>query len=286
MFMRPLSCLLVASLLVTTPAAAADCQADVAALRALYELRHELLRPYSNTYGASQRVDAHIDRLREPLPGGGYRWVQWVRPSDDPPVSKHEHLIASGFDTGAFDEFEASGAHPFGIRVAVPRKRSLTKANKEAYVGRVEIRYWVDGRQRTMSKDINSWLSPGTMKGIDLGVIAERAEVTIETAARNASKREALVEIHFKQAVAQDNPENPGYEAIQSLRRVQSNLTPVALDYEIARFERRLFPELTSTPYTTLIMKVREAEKLLRSEKSEDQEKGKRMLSEVSRNVQ
>jgi hypothetical protein len=188
---------ILAALLLTTVVAlpvAADCQGDVAALRAMYELRYELMHNSPSSYEVTQTIESNLEQLREPLPGGGYRWVHWVRPNGDPSVSKHEHLVNAGFDSGSFDEFEASGNHPFGVRVTVPRKRTIRKANNEVYVGRVSIKYWVDGRMKTMERDLDAWLTPDTMKTFDLGVVADRAEVTIEAAARQEGKKESLVE--------------------------------------------------------------------------------------------
>jgi hypothetical protein len=273
---------LLAVALFAANAAAQNCQGDIAALRALYEVRQILMHPYGTSYQTGNVIDEALERMREPLPGGGYRWVHFVRPSGDGPVQKREHTVANDFESGKMDEWEATGDHPFAIRIAVPRKRSMFKANKESYVGRVDIRYWVDGKEKTMTKDLNQWFSVDTMKTIDLGAIADRAVVTIEAASRGASAKESLVEVHFKQAIAQDDPDNPSYDAIQSLKRLQTSTDPVTVDYEIAKFEKRLFPELISTPYTSLFTKIREAEKLIKSEKSEDQEKGKKMLAEVT----
>lgn len=282
------SILISASLLLFTATSFAqsdDCSDSVAALRALYEARQILLRPYGSTYDVDQRIDHYLDELREPLPSGGYRWVRFVRPSSDAPTVKKEHTVGAEYNGSDFDTFEGGADHPFAVKVVVPRKRSLTKANNEAYVGTVEIHYWVDGREKTMTKEINQWMAPDTSKTIDLGVIADRAEASAETSTRNASKRESLVELHFKQAVAQDDPENPNYEAIQSLKRVASSTDPATIDYEIARFEKMLFPSLVSMPYTTLITRVREAQKLIESSKTEDQEKGKKMLQETMRGI-
>jgi hypothetical protein len=276
----------VSIVLIASAAAAQDCEGDIAALRALYETRQILMRPYSGSYTAGERLDEQMDRMREPLPGGGYRWVRFVKPAGDPPVLKREHMVKNDFSADSMDTFEAAGDHPFGVRIVTPRKRSMFKANNESYIGRVDIRYWVDGREKTMSKEFNQWFAPDTMKTIDLGTIADRAEVEVEVATRNAKDKEALIEVHFKQAVAQDDPANPSYDAIQSLKRVRGSLDAVTLDYEIAKFEKRLFPELVSLPYTTLLMRVREAEKLIRSDKAEEQEKGKKMLAEISRAIQ
>jgi hypothetical protein len=180
--------------------------------------------------------------------------------------------------------FEASGNHPFAVKVVVPRKRSLTRSNKELWVGDVDIRYWVDGREKRLTKTVDQWLAPDTSRTFDLNAIADRAEVTVETSTRNASKKESLIEVHFRQAVPEDDPDNPGYEAIRSLRRLATNsFDPISLDYEIARFERRLFGTPMSAPISVIFRKLQEAEKLLKSEKEEDHEKGRKLLAEATK---
>lgn len=278
-------------LVVPSTEAASDCQGDVATLRALYDLRQQIVSPYGHS--VTSRVDQHIDELREPLAGGGYRWVRWVRPAGDAPVQKLAHTIRRDFGDGDPETFEAAGERPFAVRIVSPRKRSLFKANKESYVGRVEVRYWVDGKVKTITRDIDQWMTPDTSKTIDLGAIAERAEVVVEAAARNASREESLLEVHFRQAVAEDDPENPNYDAIRTLRRVRDTLgsasgrdifaPAAAIDYEIARAEKRLFPELTPLPYATITLRFREADRLMRSEKPEEQEEGRKLFAETLR---
>jgi hypothetical protein len=261
-----------------------ECSSDVTALRALYDLRGLMFRPYTSSYDLDTRAERYIEELRDPLPGGGYRWVHWVRPSGDGPVVKREHTVGAEHESGDPDVFEASGNHPFAVKVVVPRKRSLTRSNKELWVGDVDIRYWVDGREKRMTKTIDQWLAPDTSRSFDLNAIADRAEVTVETSTRNASKKESLVEVHFRQAVAEDDPDNPGYEAIGSLRRLATNsFDPISLDYEIARFERRLFGTPMSAPISVIFRKLQEAEKLLKSEKEEDHEKGRKLLAEATK---
>lgn len=280
--------LVVLALLIPFAAAvrAQDCSADVAALGALYDLRNMTFRGYSSSYDLDRRLDHYLEEFRDPLPGGGYRWVRFVRPSGDGPVLKREHLVAAGYDSGDRDSFEASGDHPYAVRVVVPRKRTMVRANKEVWVGDVTIRYTENGREKTLTKSVGQWMQPDTSKTFDLGVIADSADVTLESAAREANRKEALVEIHFRQAVAQDDPENPKYDAIQSLKRLSTNsFDPVSMDYEIARFERRLFGTPTSAPLSSIHRKLQEAEKLLKSEKTEEQEKGRKLLSEASKEL-
>jgi hypothetical protein len=147
------------------------------------------------------------------------------------------------------------------------------------------IRYTKDGETRTVKKAIDQWMAPDTSKSFDLGVIADSADATVEVATRAENRKLAVVEVHFKQAVAQDDPANPNYETITALKRVRDRADATTLDYEIGRLERRLFPSLEPMPFTSLFFRVREAETLLKSEKEEDQAKGKKMLGDVVKQV-
>jgi len=273
-----------AILLFPLPAVAQECP-ELVALRALYGIRELMMGPYASSYEIGNWIDQQLNELRDPLPTGGYRWVRFVRPSGDAPVVKREHLISSDFASGERDTFEAEADHPFAVRVAVPRKRTLLKGNKEAYIGTVRIRYVKDGQEKVMEKRINEWLAPDTSRSFDLGLIADRADVAAETATRSGSLKDSLVEIHFRQAVAQDDSENPNYETVAALKRIRTSPDPVTLDLEIARLERRLFPGIDVIPFTTMGVRLREAEKLMVSEKEEEREKGRKMLAEVVRSL-
>ncbi len=273
-------------LLLISPAAQAidDCR-EVAALDALYGVRDLLIRGASS-YTVSSSIDEAVNELRDPLPGGGYRWVRYVRPSGTPPTVKREHTVSAINGGGSFDSFEASADKPFAVAIVVPKKRSLFKANAPSWVGAVEIRVTLDGKQRTRKETINAWLNPGTSRTFDLETIADSAEVRVEAAtAANDAKGNALVEIHLRQAVAEDDPDNPQYDTIRALQRIRSSSSPEVLDAEIAKLEHRLFPSLHSYPFTLLLAKTRDAEALLRSEKTEDQEKGRKLLKEVVEEV-
>lgn len=275
------SCMALLLLTLAPALPAQDCESDLEALQALYEIRQVALRPASSSYEMSRTIDARMDQLRGPLPDGGYRWVRFVRPAGDPPVVKREHLASGDESSRQLDSFEASADHPFAVRVTVPRKRGLFKANKEVFVGSVHIRYQRDGREREITRDINQWMSPDTSRSFDLGGIADEATVSVQSASRPNARRESMVEIHFLQAVAQDDPRNPGYETLQTLGRLRQRPDPEAIDVEIGRLERRLFPALPPLPATTLILRLREADLLMRSAKPEEQEKGRKLLEQV-----
>lgn len=281
--MRP-TALVLLSMLCALPVVAQECP-ELAALRSLYGVRELMMTPYANLYEIGRFIDQQMNELRDPLPAGGYRWVRFVRPSGEGPVVKREHLVSSDFASGNRDSFEAEADQPFAVRIVVPRKRSLLKGNKAAWVGNVRIRCIKDGKEQVIEKRINEWLAPDTSRSFDLGMIADRAEVAAEAATRSADVKDSLVEIHLRQAVAQDDPENPNYETIAALKRIRNSADPVTLDLEIARLERRVFPGIEVVPFTTIGVRLREAEKLLVSEKEEEREKGRKMLAETVRSL-
>ena len=56
-----------------------------------------------------------------------------------------------------------------------------------------------------------------TSKTLDLGVIADRADASLEASTHDPG--EAVVEFHFVQARAEDDPANTAYDTIRSLER-------------------------------------------------------------------
>lgn len=277
--------LLVFTLLFAPATVFADCTNDIAALGALYEIRQLSLRSYGSSYEIGRAVERHIDLLREPLGNGRYRWVRYVRPTGDAPVVKREHLVSVAQEKGDLSSFEAAGEHPFAVKVSVPRKRSTFKGNNEVYAGKLLVRYWVDGKMKTLERTIDQWMAPDTSKSFDLDAIADRAEATLEVAARSAKRNESLVEIHFKQAVAQDDPANPSIDAIRALERVAQYSDPETIDDEVRKLERRLFPSLDPFPFAWITAQVREANRLMKSEKVEEKEKGRVLLEEAVRKL-
>ena len=259
-----------------------DCS-QVAGLNALYGLRDLVIRGYN----IDEQINDQIDLLRGPLPNGGYQWVTMIRPSGTPPFVKKEHTVRAVQGSGDPDTFEASASSPFAVAVVVPRKRSLFNGNNESWVGAVVIRYTIDGQSKTRREVVNQWLKPDTTRTFDLGVIADNADVSVETATRDKfTDGSALVEIHLRQAVPQDLPDNPNYETIRSLERIRSTSSAEVLDEEIEKLERRLFPSLTHYyAIASLFEKTQKAEALLRSQKQEDKDKGAAMLKEVVKEI-
>lgn len=254
-------------------------------LGALYELRSLLLTRGVESYQIDRFFDERIEALREPLGEGEFRWVRWVIPSGDGPVEKDGHAVTAVHDRGDPDRFEDSSSHVFAVRIVVPRKRSLLNANNPVYVGDVVVRATTDGRTRTIEKPVNAWMNPDTSRTIDLGGIADHVDVTYEAATSARHSKEAHVEVHFRQAVAEDDPANPSFGTIQALNRIRSRVTPVTVDSEIAALERTLFPAADSLPLLTIINDFRLADELMRSKKEEEQVKGEKLLRETIRRL-
>ncbi|HEY6136712.1 MAG TPA: hypothetical protein VI670_03010 [Thermoanaerobaculia bacterium] len=266
-------------LALATPLLADDCGA-MTQLATLYELRHVAIR---HSYDVDSWIDKRIDVLREPV-DGGFRWVRWVRPSNGDPADKHLHKTQAVHGSGS-DPFEASGSHAYGVRVVVPAKQSLFGRNNPVYVGTVKISYDVDGRRRTKTEAINQWMNPDTSRTIDLGAIADHVEASLDASTAQKDVNSALVEIHFREAVAEDDPANPGYRTIQSLRRVRNSWTSDAIDEEIARVERDVFGVTESVPLMSIVRDLRKADDLMRSNKDADKEKGKELMKDTLRKL-
>jgi len=261
-----------------------DCSAELAALHALYDLRSLVVDTDASSYEISSRINEHLETLRDPLPEGGYRWVRFVRPkSGSGPVVKREHLIEAVHGSEELESFEAAADHVYSVRVAVPRKRSLLSANKEAYVDTLKIRYLVDGEEESMEKAINQWIKPDTSKTFDLGVIADRVDTVAEVATRAASVRQSLVEVQFIQAVAQDDPESPYADAVSLLKKIQYDATPRAIDDEIARLEYQAFGRSSTVPLAQIAVALRDAERLIASDDEEEREKGRKLFKDTLR---
>ncbi|HUP65870.1 MAG TPA: hypothetical protein VM557_11390 [Thermoanaerobaculia bacterium] len=272
-----------AILLISLPATAqVDCP-ELAALRALYDVRDAMVHERSSSWEISRRLERQLEALREPLPGGGYRWVQWVRPVGEGPLVKREHVVRSNQQRGEVETFEAAATAPYAVRVVVPRKRSLIRANHPVWVGSVQIRYWSEGEVQTIDKGVNEWLRPNSSKSFDLGEIADRAQVTVQTATSGSTAGESLIEIHFRQAVSRDDPTSPHAEIVDTLKLLQASPEPLTVDLEIARLERRLFPDVASIPLATLVARLREAEALMSSEKEEERAKVPKAIEEIVR---
>lgn len=233
--------------------------------------------------GIDDAINRRLESLREPVGRGEYRWVKWARPDGEGPVEKDVNTVRSTDERGG-DMFDAAGGHAFAVRVVVPRKRSLMNANNAVYVGAVDIRYTVAGREKKKTERINSWMNPDTARNIDLGAIADSVDVAFDAATRKSG--EAVVEIHFRSAIAVDDPANPAYDAIRTLVTVRDAYDEKSeLDRQIDRAERNLFPDFEPMPLLTIIEDLRRADDLIRSKKPEEQERGAKLFRETMRRL-
>lgn len=262
-----------------------DCE-DLTHLGALYELRSLMMRSDTSSDDVWRFIDRRVDELREPMPDGGYRWVRYVRPSGDGPVDKHVHSVRADHESETPDMFEATGHHVFGVRVVVPSKRSLFKGNNPVYVGNVQVAYYNgNARPRTEVIQIDRWMKPDTSQTFDLRGIFDSVVATAPLSVDPRDQNEAVAEIHFQQAVAQDDPANPAYSTIQALNRIRSTPDAATIDSEIAALESTLFAGSEPLPLLTIVDDLRRADELMRSKKAGDQEKGDRLLKETLRRL-
>ena len=277
---------LIAMLFAAVPLFAVDTADDCRPyqqLAALYEIRSVMLRPYSSSYTVDKVIDGRVDQLRGPLADGNYRWIRWVRPSGDAPYDKHGHTVV-GVNGASSDSFEASGQHAFAVAIVVPQKKSLFSSNNAVYVGKVRLSYVIDGRMRTKEETINAWMNPDTSRTIDLGGIADRAEASLDASTNQKDVKNALVEIHFRNAVPRDDPSNPSYDTIVALQKLRG-ADPYAIDSEIARLEQSLFPDAAPIPLVGIVTDLRRAGDLMRSKKDEEKEKGRKLVEETMRRL-
>ena len=247
-------------------------------LGSLYEIRSLMMRSYISSYDVGRAIDNRIESLRGPLTGGGYRWVRWVRPDKNAPDDKEVHEVRVSKGSGA-DTFEASAEHPFNAKVIIPEKRSLFNKNSPVYVGTLHVTYTVNGRDYDKDLAINDWMNPDTSRTIEFDAIADRARATVDVSTNDPGK--AVAEIHFRQAVPQDDPANPDYGTIQALHRIRSSTDAATVDAEIAALEHTLFPTADPIPLLTILEDLRRADKLIRSTKTDEQEKGQKLLKDT-----
>ena len=270
-----------ALLAIATPLFALDrddtCRAYTQ-LGSLYEIRSLMLRTYISSYDIQKAIDNRVEALRVPLSGGGYRWVRWVRPDRNAPDDKEVHEVRASKGSGA-DTFEASADHPFNVKVIIPEKRSLFNKNSPVYVGTLHVTYTANGRDYNKDLAINDWMNPDTSRTIEFDTIADRAQATVDVSTNDPGK--AVAEIHFRQAVPQDDPANPDYPTIQALKRVRESPDAATVDGEIAAMERTLFPASDPLPLLTILDDLRRADKWIRSSKTDEQEKGQKLLKDT-----
>lgn len=254
-----------------------DCTGQLTHLGTLYQLRSLMMHGYTSSSDVERFIDRRVDELREPQAGGGYKWVRWVRPSNNGPYDKKVHTVNAVYGDGDADSFEASSDHIYAVRLAVPSKRSLFRGNRPVYVGDVEI----DGRVTHMNK----WMQPDTSETFDLHGIQDHVTASVQASTGKLDAHDSVVEFHFQQAVMQDDPANPSYSTIKALQRIRETPDPATIDGEIAALEATLFPGSEPLPLLTIVHDLRQADELMRSQKAEEQEKGNKLLRDTLRRL-
>jgi len=247
-------------------------------LGSLYEIRSLMARSYVSSSDVQSAIDHRIEALRVPLSDGGYRWVRWVRPDKNAPDDKEVHEVRASKGSTP-DTFEGEADHPFNVKVIIPAKRSVFNGNSPVYVGTLHVTYIANGREFRKDLAINDWMNPDTSRTIDFDTIADRAQATVDVSTNSPGK--AVAEIHFRQAVIQDDPANPDYGTIQSLSRIRSSTDPATVDSEIAAVERTIFPASDPVPLLSILDDLRRADKWIHSSKTDEQEKGQRLLKDT-----
>lgn len=261
-----------------------DCD-GAGSLAALYSVRDAMVLAGSSSSAVTLKIDEQLHLLRDPLSDGSYRWVRLVRPAGEPPVVRREKVVHAIRGNDERDTFEARGTTPFAVGIVVPRKRSLLRGNNPVWIGDVRIHVEADGERESIVHPVNEWLRPDTSRSFDLGIIADSATVEVEAATNADASGAALIEVHFSQAVSQDDPLNPEAAGVLALQRIGSDPDPDVVDYEIAAMEREVLGLVRSVPYATLLARVVEAEALMRSEKEEDRVRGTEMLAGVVKDL-
>ena len=246
-------------------------------LSSLYEVRSLMMRHYSSTGDVDSFIDKRIDALRVPMSDGTYKWVHYALPKGDPNVEKKGHNVKAVQGSGT-DSVEGTHPHTFAVKIVVPRKRSLLNANNPVYVGTVRIDSATAGSTRPRFERINAWMNPDTSKTFDLDGIADRVYVGLDAAAEAKHVGESLVEIHFLEAVPTDDPANPSYDTIQTLKHIQHHIDAYTVDTEIAHAEQQLLPGSDSLPLLQILADFRRADDLIRSKKDKDKEEGEKLL--------
>lgn len=254
-----------------------DCSGDLTHLGALYQIRTLMMHRSTTSGDVTRFIDRRIDELRDPQPGGGYKWVRWVRPSGETPYDKKVHTVSAVYGSGDPDSFEASSDHIYAVRLAVPSKRSLFKGNRPVYIGDVEV----NGRVT----HLNKWMNPDTSQTFDLRGITDHVTASVQASTGEKDAHDSVVEFHFMQAVMQDDPANPAYSTIRALQRIREDPDAATVDSEIAALETSLFPGSDSMPLLTIVNDLRRADELMRSTKADEQEKGNKLLKDTLRRL-
>jgi hypothetical protein len=254
---------------------------DVESLGILYQVREQLVDRRVSDWDVSRFIDREIDRLLEPLPGGGHAWVVHVRP-DSEVVRSSGHLVRATIDQPA--TYENAESWVYAVRLVVPRKRSLFRGNNAVWVDRYHVMtVEPDGTRSEREIEIGRWMQPGSSTTLDLETIASNVRVVAWAATAAENRGEALLEIHMLKSVTRDDPRNPYHETIAMLRDLRRSATPGRVDSEIERLERRVFPGKRPMPVGRIVELLAEAQALLEDEDPAEREKAGAVLERMRR---
>lgn len=266
---------LIVAALLASPLSAQDwaekLESDLELLGALHQVRAMWVDPDVAEWEIDRWISERIDSWRGPLPDGTRQWVIRNRPETEV-VDRSEHLVYGTPDQPA--TFEDGDAWVYGVRVVVPRKRSLFRGNHRVWVEQLTIRMRDEiGVPTEEVVPVERWFAPNTSQTWDLEAIVPRADVVLEAYADLESRGEALVEIHFLESVESDDPSGPHYRAIQTLSEIAGWLSADRIDSEIERVETRLIPGARSVPVALVAQYLEEALTLIDSEDPEERKK-------------
>lgn len=246
-------------------------ESDLELLGALHQVRAMWLDPDVAEWQIERWIDDRIETWRGPLPDGSYQWILRGRPESEV-VKRSEHLVYGSLDQPA--RIEEGDAWVYGVRVVVPRKRSLFRGNNPVWVGRITIRTRDDsGAPVEEVVPVERWFAPNTTQTWDLDAIVPRADVILEAAAEPEHRGASLVEIHFLESIERDDPSGPHYDSIQMLSEMSGWLSAERIDSEIERLESRLIPGARSVPVASVAQLLEEALTLIDSDDPEERKK-------------
>ncbi|MDX1583820.1 MAG: hypothetical protein R3338_09500, partial [Thermoanaerobaculia bacterium] len=179
--MKRIALFVLCLLAVATPAAAGELservEVDLELLSVLHQVRGMWLDPDVPEWKIDSRIDDVIDRWRGPLPDGGYEWVVRRRPATEV-VSRSEQLIYGTRERLA--RIEEGGSWVYGVRLVVPRKRSLFRGNNSVWIEAVTIRLRSEeGEIEEDSIPLERWFEPNTSRTWEFEMIVPRADVFV-----------------------------------------------------------------------------------------------------------
>lgn len=262
-------------ILLTTPVFGQDwaekIESDLQLLGALHQVRAMWVDPEVAEWQIDRWIDDQVETWRGPLSDGTHRWVLRERPEVEV-LDRSEHLVYGTTDQPAM--VEDGDAWIYGVRIVVPRKRSLFRGNNRVWIEQITIR--TRGEEGIPVEDtvpVRRWFAPNTSQTWDLETIVPRADVSVEAGADPEHRGESLLEIHFLESLERDDPSGPHYDSIKALTELEELLSADRIDDAIARVEMRLIPGARSVPVALVAQFLEEALTLIDSEDPEERKR-------------